>query len=349
MSALFAAVMAVFVSAAPHPAHAYNIDPHRITVSGLSSGAYMAGQIQVALSDMFSGAGIIAGGPYYCSGGSVSRALNSCMDTSGGTLNVQDLLATAHTLEQDGSIAPLQNIQKAKIFILSGQNDNVVRRPVADAGIAFFKGLNVPDANLKTITDLPMGHAFPTVNHGNACETAGTTPFISACGYDGAGAILSHLYGPLNPPARSFEDNYFLFPQNNFSSSAATWISLDDTGVAYVPAGCQRGHRCALHVALHGCQQTIEDVQDEFYAHAGYNEWAESNDIIILYPQVVRSFPLGNPNGCWDWWGYTGAKFHTRVGPQIQFIQKLVKGISDWDVRLHTQMRTHMHTQARRP
>src|SRR3712207_3357206 len=44
----------------------YGIDPDRITVSGLSSGAYMAVQLGVAYSSSFRGVGVIAGGPYGC-------------------------------------------------------------------------------------------------------------------------------------------------------------------------------------------------------------------------------------------------------------------------------------------
>jgi poly(3-hydroxybutyrate) depolymerase len=36
------------------------------TVSGISSGGYMAVQMHVVYSDMFKGAGIVAGGPFYC-------------------------------------------------------------------------------------------------------------------------------------------------------------------------------------------------------------------------------------------------------------------------------------------
>ena len=43
-------------------------------------------------------------------------------------------------------------------------------------------------------------------------------------------------------------------------------------------------------------------VGDTFARHAGYNDLAEENDIIILYPQVTlsKNVPF-NPNGCWDW------------------------------------------------
>lgn len=41
-------------------------DLSRCSVSGLSSGAFMAVQLHLAHASMFSGAGIVAGGPYRC-------------------------------------------------------------------------------------------------------------------------------------------------------------------------------------------------------------------------------------------------------------------------------------------
>ena len=50
--------------APPLPTLAANIS--ETSVSGISSGAYMAGQFQIAHSRIVAGAGIIAGGPYGC-------------------------------------------------------------------------------------------------------------------------------------------------------------------------------------------------------------------------------------------------------------------------------------------
>jgi len=38
----------------------------KVSVSGVSSGAYMAVQLQVAYSETFMGVGSVAGGPYFC-------------------------------------------------------------------------------------------------------------------------------------------------------------------------------------------------------------------------------------------------------------------------------------------
>ena len=38
---------------------------------------------------------------------------------------------------------------------------------------------------------------------------------------------------------------------------------------------------------------------------SGYNEVGELNNIVILYPQTIRSLTIPyNPNACFDWWGY---------------------------------------------
>lgn len=58
---------------------------------------------------------------------------------------------------------------------------------------------------------------------------------------------------------------------------------------------------------------------------AGFNEWAEANRLVVLYPQAKasRMAPL-NPLGCWDWWGYTDEDYATRDGAQIKAVQAMV-------------------------
>jgi len=69
------------------------------------------------------------------------------------------------------------------------------------------------------------------------------------------------------------------------------------------------------------------------YAQLGYNRWADTNRIILLYPQVDRSPSVGNipltaqinPNGCWDWWGYSQPfGFQLRHGLQIDTVRQMV-------------------------
>ncbi len=52
-----------------------------------------------------------------------------------------------------------------------------------------------------------------------------------------------------------------------------------------------------MNVVFHGCKQTTADVGDAFYKHTGFNEWAEANNIVIVYPQAIANGV--NPQGCW--------------------------------------------------
>jgi len=58
---------------------------------------------------------------------------------------------------------------------------------------------------------------------------------------------------------------------------------------------------------------------------AGLNEWAVTNDLIVLYPQVAASAmaPV-NPLGCWDWWGYSGENYRERDAAQLAAIHRMV-------------------------
>jgi poly(3-hydroxybutyrate) depolymerase len=75
------------------------------------------------------------------------------------------------------------------------------------------------------------------------------------------------------------------------------------TGYVYVPASCQStaGKGCVVHVVFHGCRQVAGDVGDYVYSKLGYNGWADTNNIIVLYPQVDPTASSVNPQGCWDW------------------------------------------------
>ena len=94
------------------------------------------------------------------------------------------------------------------------------------------------------------------------------------------------------------------------------------TALAYVPAACANGEACGIHVAFHGCQQSTAFVGDVFASLAGYNEWADTNRLIVVYPQADSSkiAPM-NPKGCWDWWGYTNEHYATQQGLQVRVVK----------------------------
>jgi len=226
-----------------------------------------------------------------------------------------------------GKIDAVSHVARQRVYLFSGAADAIVAPSVVDATSAFFRAAKVPEENLLYVRDLPAGHAFLSDRFGGACE-ANAPPFINACmvegqPYDQAGAILKHLHGPLNGEALTLSAEPAAFDQTEFAGAASSGMA--EEGFVYVPQACRVGG-CAVHVVFHGCLQSAAEVGNAVYARLGYNHWADSNRIIVLYPQVSRSEHIPyNPNGCWDWWGYTGVGFQTKRGAQLAAVHSMVQ------------------------
>jgi hypothetical protein len=333
---------------------AYGVDTSRVTVSGLSSGAYMAVQLSVAYSSLFSGVAVIAGGPYGCAdtGGAVAvnvtRALGPCMAGSytwtqkwqcifwwwttcpgADRPDADAAIELARQYARSNAIDPLENLRRERVFLLSGRKDTKVVPAVVNTLRQFYEAF-VPSLNIREEDLDGVAHTFPTdtFKQGNACSKS-DPPFVSDCKYDAAGKLLAFLHGGLKarndgPP----EGSLIQFDQTRFfPPSAATGMA--DVGYAYVPKTCTAaGARCALHVALHGCLQTAESIGTKFVEGTGYNRWADTNGIIVLYPQIGKSKLASNPQDCWDWWGYTGSTWLEKRAPQMQAIAAMVNHMS---------------------
>ena len=305
---------------AAEPLPAFHVDLAQSSVSGLSSGAYMAGQFHIAFSTTLIGAGIVAGGPYDCAEGQLGVALNRCMQTTVGGPDAAHLLARAQALARQDRIDPLSGLAGDRVYVFSGTRDDTVTPPVVAQTVAFYRLAGVAEAEIEYVHDLAAGHAFITEDQGNACGVTGS-PFIDDCDYDQAGAILGHIYGPLNPPAAAPGGRLIEFDQTEFLPDP-TSHGMGATGFAYVPASCAAGETCRAHIAFPGCKQTVDLIGDAFETETGYNRWADSNHLIILYPQAHAT--VVNPNACWDWWGYDDPDYATRSGRQMAAVRAML-------------------------
>ena len=82
--------------------------------------------------------------------------------------------------------------------------------------------------------------------------------------------------------------------QNRYTGRhIADALSMGDEGYVFVPAACEQGAACRVHIALHGCKQDAGTIGRLFIEQTGYNAWADANGIIVLYPQAKarRSAP----------------------------------------------------------
>ena len=314
LAAQFTSLPVLSQSQAPLPA--LKLDPAETTVSGISSGAYMAVQLHVAYSSRFNkGVAAIAGGPYDCAAGSVMNALMRCLGNT--AIPADALVAAARQREKDGAIDSLANIRKSRVYIFSGGKDSVVKPGVSTALRDFYQPFVNADAMVLK-QDVPAEHAFVTDNHGAACDVK-DVPFINNCGFDLAGAVLTHLYGPLK--SRSDKPAGTL---HQVAQADASIPSLAEQAMVYIPADCAAGATCRVHVALHGCRQNAATIGDAFARNAGYNRWADTNRLVILYPQTGKAAV----NACWDWWGYAGADYARRGAKQMTAILATIDRLS---------------------
>ena len=306
-------------------------DVTQTSVSGISSGAYMAGQFQLAHADEVKGAAIIAGGPYGCAESvfgnammNAAKAINGCMLNAmamWGVPNPSLLADRAEHLSQDGRIAPLDKIRAARIYLFSGRQDRIVVPAIVNAAADFYRRLGVPDDQLMVVADYPAGHAFVTEHSGSACSIS-DKPYVVDCDYDQAGALLQHIYGRLEPPAMTVTGTFSDFDQTPFVAGMRDH-SLADAGEVYVPQSCAGNAGCRVHIAFHGCAQNRDAVGDMFVKRTGFARWADTNRLIVLFPQTVVT-PM-TPQACWDWWGYTGRDYLTKSAPQITAVYGMLQ------------------------
>jgi len=321
------------------PLPALGADLNQTSVSGISSGGFMASQLATAYSGAFVGAGIIAGGPFYCAGSIpgvpfMQNALTTCMMPVGSANapNAEVAWKQAQELAKTGAIDAVANLRTQRVYLFSGANDPTVKTLVVDQAANYYQLAGTPDQHLKYIKNLFTGHAIMTNDEEDVPCPVTAPPFINNCGFEQSQDILRHIYGELQPPVAREElsGRILNFDQGEFVKGTRT--SMSDQGFAYIPKSCET-EACKVHVAIHGCLQYAENMGDKFYTGTGYNEIADTNKIIVLYPQTKVSKPM-NPKGCWDFWGYSDENpkvpvFYTKDAPQMSAIMAMVRRLGE--------------------
>ena len=304
---------------------AVRIDVSQTSTSGLSSGAFMAVQFHVAFSSIMKGAAIFAGGPFDCAQGSLTTALTTCEDPT-STPDVTSLVTITNQWAASGDIDAPSNLASQHVFLFGGAEDTTVSPLVMDALDAYYGSFIATSSITYESRHAGTGHTFPTLSYGGLCAES-VEPWVGMCNYDGAGKALAQIYGTLAPAATTLSGSIVTLAQGDFIANPSSH-SLADTAYAYVPASCAAGDTCRVHVAFHGCEQEATGVVGSaFYAYAGYNEWADTNHIVVLYPQTIPTVGT-NPNSCWDFWGYDSADYAKKTAPQMTMVRAMIDGIA---------------------
>ena len=250
----------------------YPVDAKKVSISGISSGAFMANQFHIAHSALIMGAGMVAGGLYACAVDGiegdhlrvlVTLATGPCMSWPGGLQRFEVYQARVKEFARRGWIDPVKGLEGDRVYLFTGRSDKVVNPETVHRAAQVYLSLAGANEDLKLVgvDRLPgkgAGHSWVTVDYGGACD-ANTDPYIDACGYDQAEDILRHIYGELKPRSLSLSGRFIAFSAGRVRAAVArrSRTAWPRPAMLYVPKACEPGGgdaKCALHVALHGCQ-----------------------------------------------------------------------------------------------
>ena len=147
------------------------IDPSAVTVSGVSSGAYMAVQLHVAYSGTFQGVGAIAGGPYYCAENLPPSLIDTiklrCMN---GFIppSAAPFIHEAKAAAAAGEIDNLSNLANDKVLIFNSATDQVINPGLGALSVIFYEAFVGIEGEVKGMNTIPdwlgyeIAHGFPS-------------------------------------------------------------------------------------------------------------------------------------------------------------------------------------------
>ena len=277
---------------------ALSIDPSGITVSGISSGADFAVMLHVAHSSIIKGVGVFAGQAYHCAVTRFARdrllpmwrrhnelRVPVCEGCPANTTleydhcksypertDVDKLVAYAQEQSSKGTIDDVRNLWAHPLFFFRGKKDTCYKSGAVEATRTFYSRLN-SGVRVRFEASVSSNHAQPTVSFGAPCggRADARYSYVEACSFDGAGAVLQHLYGgrltqPVGPADNAslltFAQNLFWVKASrpelkNANLPADGSAGTSSRAYAYVPVRCRKefpGSRpCRLHLYHHGC------------------------------------------------------------------------------------------------
>jgi hypothetical protein len=248
-------------------------------------------------------------------------------------------------------IDDLENLKTQRLYVFTGTEDRVVNQFAVGRTKAFYEALGLCGDQVKFVDDVPAGHSIVTTDPAASPLGVNRPPFINRGDFMQSHDILDHLYPDAAAPAARATGTLIRFEQEMFWGDDGDRVSLAEFGFAYIPSAVEAGETArGVHIVLHGCKQGYayvdfvngkRDIENQppygmrYVRTTGYMEWAEANNLIVLFPQADGrdNNAVQNPDGCWDWWGYSAANdndpdFYTQKAVQIATIHRMMAHLS---------------------
>lgn len=304
----------------------------RHSVSGQSAGGSAAVQHLVAFSSLVDGAAVAAGSPYGC--GSLARPDYTCMHGTGMSIRSANQYLEQRAAE--GKIDDPKNLKRTPVILFSGSGDSMVYMKVM---IDVQKQLQsyVDEDKLHSNFETAAGHVW-SIDHGacvcGVCPYGGLGNFqccqVNNCEYDLSGEFMRATYGMHVKPRATASPNLYWINQWDYWTAGPPKLTATvmEWMVAYVPDSCKAApSQCKLHINYHGCSKPEWRQRIAWATGLDLNEYAEANDMIVLYPQAQGSHSSGE--GCWNWEAYgDDPDFDTREGKEMSMVMRIAANLT---------------------
>ena len=231
----------------------------------------------------------------------------------------------------EGLIDSPENLRSTPILLFNGHKDWTVWTNEMRAAASQLDHFS---SNVRRVFNTSAKHVW-SIDHG-PCECGKKTSLprcgdVENCAYDLSGDLLRMFYGEdaIKPRTRAHRKLYWI-PQRAYLPSLSPNARVDGIAkymLAYVPRGCEAEPRsCRIHINFHGCISRDWELRRRWATDIDLNEYAEANDIVILYPQAAGSKRAGV--GCWNWGFPNDDKyFDARKSLQIRTVVNVIDSI----------------------
>ena len=248
---------------------ALQLDKTQTTVSGLSSGGYMAVQLHVAFPRCLPRGGRGGGRAVLCAEGSVANATGRCMASPCDAFPPARWWHHQH-LGKPGVVDPVSPA-KLQVYLFSGSVDSVVKTGAMDA-LKTLHNSFVPAANVvykrTSRPSTPGDRRLRQRLLGQGARPTSTTATSTWLNCHAGSTCTGRSTRAARSPAREQLCREFKAKQlHQQPRHGQQWLGLH-------AAGLPGGATCRLHVALHGCKQNVSDVRQQFVRNTGFNRWA---------------------------------------------------------------------------
>jgi len=286
-----------------------------------------------AFSASVKGAIIAAGNPYGCGAFKEGHTEHGGACYYGGN-DLAKLKKYIESQYKRGLIDNPENLANTSVLLFNGKNDWMVyTKGMKEAGKQLRMFMQ-PDRVVERFKT-KAAHVW-SLDHGKCkCGSCSGADSVCCdynnCHYDLSGESLGLFFNSVQPRVNASQQWWLWIDQHKYlpARNESQWkqVRLKRWCPTYVPGSCRKDPgSCPVHIHYHGCIDNDATLRMQWINNLDLNEYAESNGIIVMYPQATGDYLTGV--GCWNW-GHKGDDklFDTKQSAQMRTVIAMLQDL----------------------